>query len=148
FGVIDNHTWNAGTELRLVSERDLWERDSRFDAGIQLAYTRQPQTIFANLGGGMRGPDSSRQLGQAANAALYLSEDLELCDTVSLVGGTRGQFAWRRVRDELANESDAVEYWFATPSLGAIWRALPGAELYANAGYAFEPGVLFELTAP
>jgi iron complex outermembrane receptor protein len=148
FGVIDNHTWNAGTELRAVSEQPLWERDSRFDAGVQIAYTRQPQTIFENLGGGTRGASFSRQLGQAANAAFYFSEDLELCDAVSLVGGARGQFAWRRVRDELANESDSVEYWFAAPSLGAIWRALPGAELYANAGYAFEPGVLFELTAP
>ena len=40
------------------------------------------------------------------------------------------------------------DYWFAAPSLGAIWRAAPGVELYGNAGYAFEPGVLFELTAP
>jgi iron complex outermembrane receptor protein len=52
------------------------------------------------------------------------------------------------VRDKSADETDSVEYWFAAPSLGAIWRAIPGAELYANAGYVFEPGVLFELTAP
>lgn len=147
FGIIDNETWNAGTELRTVAEHPLLGLDSRFDAGVQLAYTRQPQTIFENLGG-HRGASFDRQLGQAANAALYFSEDLALGDTVSLVGGTRAQWAWRRVRDKVASESDSVEYWFAAPSLGAIWRAVPGVELYGNAGYAFEPGVLFELTAP
>ena len=99
FGIIDNETWNAGTELRTVAEHPVFGLDSRFDAGVQLAYTRQPQTIFANQGG-HRGASFDRQLGQAANAALYFSEDLALGDAVSLVGGTRAQWAWRRVRDK------------------------------------------------
>jgi iron complex outermembrane receptor protein len=147
FGIIDNETWNAGSELRAVSEHELFALDSRFDAGVQVAYTRQPQTIYANQQG-HRGASFSRQLGEAANASVYFSEDLELCETFSLIGGTRAQFAWRRVRDEVADDRDAVEYWFAAPSVGAIWRVLSGAQFYANAGYAFEPGVLFELTAP
>jgi iron complex outermembrane receptor protein len=147
FGIIDNQTWNVGSELRAVSEHSLGELDSRFDAGVQVAYTRQPQTIYANLGG-HRGTSFARQLGEAANAALYFSEDLELWDSLSLVGGTRAQLAWRRVDDKASSDQDSVEYWFLAPSLGAIWRAVPGAELYANAGYAYEPGVLFELTAP
>jgi iron complex outermembrane receptor protein len=147
FGIIDNQTWNVGSELRAVSEHSLGELESRFDAGVQVAYTRQPQTIYENVDG-HRGNSFARQLGEAANAALYFSEDLALCDSLSLVGGTRAQLAWRRVDDKTASDRDSVDYWFLSPSLGAIWRAVPGAELYANAGYAFEPGVLFELTAP
>jgi len=147
FGIIDNQTWNAGSELRAVSADPIGELPSRFDAGVQLAYTRQPQSIFAN-NGGHRGPTDSRQLGEAANVSLYLAEDLGVTEAISLVGGARGQWAWRRVADKRAGERDSVDYLFVAPSLGAIWRVVPGAELYGNAGYAVEPGVIFELTAP
>ena len=148
FGVIDNETWNAGSELRLVSEHPLLSLDSRFDAGVQLAYTRQPQTIYENLGGQPRRElRASARPGRQRRALLQRrprSSATRSRSSAARAPSSRGGACATRC----AGESDSVEYWFAAPSLGAIWRAVPGAELYANAGYAFEPGVLFELTAP
>ena len=147
FGIIDNETWNAGTELRTVAEHPVFGLDSRFDAGVQLAYTRQPQTIYANQGG-HRGASFAASSGRPPTRR-STSAKTSRSATRSRWSAARARSGrGARVRDKVADESDSVEYWFAAPSLGAIWRAVPGAELYANAGYAFEPGVLFELTAP
>ena len=149
FGIIDNETWNAGTELRPVSEHPLLSLDSRFDAGVQLAYTRQPADDLREPGRPprreLRPPARSGRQRRALLQRRPRSLRRASRWSAARAGSSRGGTCADEVR---VKESDSVEYWFAAPSLGAIWRAVPGAELYANAGYAFEPGVLFELTAP
>lgn len=147
FGVIDNQTWNASSEGRLTSTRPLFGRESLASTGLQLGYTRLPQKIHVNDEGN-QGATFARELGQAANVAFYASEDLSLGESVSLVAASRFQWARRAVDDEIANDTESVDYFLASPSLGAIWRYADGSELYGNVGYLVEPAVLFELTAP
>jgi iron complex outermembrane receptor protein len=147
FGIIDNETLNAGSELRVASATTLFGRDNLVRAGLQIGYTRQPQEIHVN-DEGRRGATFSDQLARAANVALYAVDEFALCESLSLVGGLRVQWAGREVEDELADDEDSVDWVFATPSFGAIWRFAEGFELYGNVGHMVEPGVIFELTAP
>ena len=64
----------GGSELRLHSARPLWGRANLLDAGLQLAYTNQPQEIHANLSGS-RGTTFADQLGEAWNVSLYAADD-------------------------------------------------------------------------
>ena len=147
FGIIDSATWNVSTELRGVLAHGLCDREGRLDAGLELAYTRQPQRIRVN-DAGSAGPTFSKTRNEAANVSLYASEELGLTERVSLVGGARLQWAWRQIRDRLAHDTDRVDYLFVAPTLGAIWRFAETAQIYGNVGYSVEPGLLLELAAP
>jgi iron complex outermembrane receptor protein len=148
FGIIDNSTWNASSELRVVGEHTLLERDGRLSAGLQAAWTRQPQQIHQNLGDAERGPTFSDITGKATNAALYAVEELQLGSAWSLTAGARAQRARREIDDHTSGDGDAESYFWLSPSIGAIWRFAPGRQLYANTGRVEEIPVLFELAAP
>ena len=148
FGIIENETTNVGTELRTVAAHGIAGLDGRLDAGLQGAWTRQPQRILENLGGS-EGNAMSRTVNQAANVAAFANEELALTEDFSLVGGARLQWAWRRIETSFpARDSDRVDDWFVSPALGFLWQVHEGVQLYGNASRAVEPGLLLELAAP
>jgi iron complex outermembrane recepter protein len=147
FGIIEGRTWSGATELRVTGERDWLGVPHALEGGLQLAMTRQPQEIHANLGG-RRGPTFSRQLGEASNLAFYLTDELLLHPQLSLVGSLRVQHIRRAARNRIADTSDRTRDTFATPSLGLVWRAFADVELYAGAGRMVEPPLLLEALAP
>ena len=147
FGIIDNHTWNAGSELRLVADHALLGSDGRFSIGVQGAWMRQPQKIYPNSGGHRGGAAFQDIAGKASNLALYAVDELDLGSAWTLVTGLRAQSAWREV-DDASNRYGSESYGWLSPTLGAIWRFGPERQLYANVGRVEELPVLFELTAP
>jgi len=69
------------------------------------------------------------------------------------VTGGRLQYSYRAVRDRLlsdadGNNSSSVNFFGATPKVGAIWQITPTAQIYGNASRAYQPPLLLELTAP
>lgn len=147
FGIIDNRTWNGATELRLSGERSGLGLEHALEGGLQLATTRLPQEIHANLAG-RRGPTFSDRVAEASNLSLYLTDEVALHASLSLVGALRVQHARRAVRDRIADSSDRTRDTFATPSLGLVWRVGGDAEIYAGAGRIVEPPLLLEAQAP
>ncbi len=147
FGIIDNSTWNAGSELRLTSAGEAVGFEHLFESGLQVAYTNQPQEIHVN-DAGHAGDSFADQRGQVTNLTLYATDDLALTPTLSLVGGARLQWTEREVDDHVSESSDERDDTFVTPVLGLVWRFAPEVEAYAGAGQIVEPPVLFESTAP
>ena len=123
---------------------------SRLTAGFQFFGTRQIDVNFANNRGN-RGAKTKDQFNIANNVAGYLEEQLDLTSTFTAVAGGRVNYATREVRDRFesnGNQSDAVDFFSASPRAGFVWKVAPTVQVFGNASHAYEPPALLELTAP
>ena len=127
FAVIDQTTYNWGTELRYIVSAPLFGHGNRFTAGLQYFSTRQ---IDANLqnNNGHRGALIKDQINIATNVGAYAEEQFDITPTFTAVLGGRAQYAVREVRDRFlsdGNQSDAVDFFSLVPKLGFVWKARP-----------------------
>jgi iron complex outermembrane receptor protein len=150
FAIIDDTTYSYGTEVRYVLTAPVSGMASRLTAGFQFSGTRQFDVNFANNRGN-RGAKTKDQLNIANNVAGYLEEQLDLASTFTVVAGGRINYATREVRDRFeanGNQSDAVDFFSASPRAGFVWAVAPTVQVFGNAGHAYEPPLLLELSAP
>ncbi|HVD77028.1 MAG TPA: TonB-dependent receptor, partial [Vicinamibacteria bacterium] len=100
---------------------------------------------------GNRGAKNKDQFNIANNIAGYVEEQLDLTSTFTAVAGGRVNYATREVRDRFesdGNQSDAVDFFSASPRAGFVWKVAPTIQVFGNASHAYEPPALLELTAP
>jgi iron complex outermembrane receptor protein len=150
FAIIDDTTYSYGTELRYVLTAPVFGLASRLTAGFQFFGTRQIDVNFVNNLGN-RGAKNKDQFNVANNIAGYLEEQLDLTSTFTAVAGGRVNYATREVRDRFlsdGNQSDAVDFFSASPRAGFVWKVAPTIQVFGNASHAYEPPALLELTAP
>jgi iron complex outermembrane receptor protein len=150
FAIIDDTTYSYGTELRYVLTAPVFGLASRLTAGFQFFGTRQIDVNFVNNLGN-RGAKNKDQFNIANNIAGYVEEQLDLTSTFTAVAGGRVNYATREVRDRFesdGNQSDAVDFFSASPRAGFVWKVAPTIQVFGNASHAYEPPALLELTAP
>ena len=150
FAIIDDTTYSYGTELRYVLTAPVFGLASRLTAGFQFFGTRQIDVNFVNNLGN-RGAKTKDQFNIANNIAGYLEEQLDLTSAFTAVAGGRVNYATREVRDRFesdGNQSDAVDFFSASPRAGFVWKVAPTVQVFGNASHAYEPPALLELTAP
>jgi iron complex outermembrane receptor protein len=149
FAIIDDTTYSYGTELRYVLTAPFFGLASRLTAGFQFFGTRQIDVNFVNNRGN-RGAKNKDQFNIANNIAGYVEEQLDLTAAFTAVAGGRVNYATREVRDREANgnQSDAVDFFSASPRAGFVWKVAPTVQVFGNASHAYEPPLLLELTAP
>jgi iron complex outermembrane receptor protein len=150
FAIIDDTTYSYGTELRYVLTAPVFGLASRLTAGFQFFGTRQIDVNFVNNLGN-RGAKNKDQFNVANNIAGYVEEQLDLTSTFTAVAGGRVNYATREVRDRFlsdGNQSDAVDFFSASPRAGFVWKVAPTIQVFGNASHAYEPPALLELTAP
>jgi iron complex outermembrane receptor protein len=150
FAIIDNVTYNWGTELRYILTAPVLGYANRLTLGVQYAGTNQKDKNFANVQS-QRGDETKDQTNKATNLGVYLENQFSATDSLLLVVGGRGQYAYRSVSDHFltnGDQSGSVDYFAVSPKLGAIWRVAPGVEVFGNISNAYEPPLILELTAP
>ena len=150
FAIIDDVTYTWGTELRYLVTAPLFGHANRFTLGLQYAGTNQKDKNFANVQS-QRGALTKDQTNKASNIGVYLEEQFDATDTLTLVLGGRGQYAYRSVSDHFLQNNDqsgSVDYFAVSPKLGAIWHVTPAVQVYGNISNAYEPPLILELTAP
>ena len=150
FAVIDDQTYNWGSELRYILTTPLLGYTNRLTAGLQYGDTRQTDLNFVNLHGN-HGAKTKDQLNKATNVGLYAEEQFNATEALALVAGGRLQYARRAVSDSLrlnGNASGSIEYIDFSPKFGFVWNVRPALQVYGNASRAWEPPLLLELTAP
>lgn len=150
FAIIDDTTYSYGTELRYVLTAPFFGLASRLTAGFQFFGTRQIDVNFVNNRGN-RGAKNKDQFNIANNIAGYVEEQLDLTAAFTAVAGGRVNSATREVRDRFeanGNQSDAVDFFSASPRAGFVWKVVPTVQVFGNASHAYEPPLLLELTAP
>ncbi len=150
FAIIDDTTYSYGTELRYVLTAPFFGLASRLTAGFQFFGTRQIDVNLVNNRGN-RGAKTKDQFNIANNIAGYLEEQLDLTSTFTAVAGGRVNYATREVRDRFlsnGNQSDAVDFFSASPRAGFVWKVAPTVQVFGNASHAYEPPALLELSAP
>jgi iron complex outermembrane receptor protein len=150
FAIIDQTTYNWGTEGRYIQTAPLFGLASRFTAGAQYFSTQQNDVQFATLLG-RRGNKVHNQDNAALNLGLYAEEQLDVLPALTAIAGARLQYARRDVRDRFladGNQSGDGDYTAFIPRFGAIGRVTKDVQVYTNASYAYEPPLILELTAP
>ncbi len=150
FAVIDQVTWNWGTELRYTAAAPLFSHGNRFIAGLQYFSTRQNDLNFQNLNG-HRGALTKEQINVSTNVGAYAEDWFDIVPTFTAVVGARAQWAIREVRDQFlsnGNQSDSVDFFSFNPKLGFLWRVVPTIQVFGNASRSSEPPLILELTAP
>jgi len=153
FAIIDQTTYNWSQELRYINSNALAGYRNLFTAGFQYFGTQQNNAQQQNLGNAVAGALLVNQIDQSYNYGLYGENVFNVTPTLSVVTGGRLQYSYRAVRDRLMSDSDgnnsnSVNFFGATPKVGAIWQITPTAQIYGNASRAYQPPILLELTAP
>jgi len=150
FAVIDQTTYNWGTELRYVLAAPLFSLGNRLTLGAQYFQTRQIDANLANLSG-HRGPLTKNQFNKSYNLGAYGEEQLDLTPAFTVVLGGRGQYAYRAVQDRFfanGDQSDSVDFLSFSPKAGFVWKVTPSVQVFGNASRSYEPPLMLELTAP
>jgi iron complex outermembrane receptor protein len=150
FAVINDTTYNWGTELRYALTEQLFGHKNRLTAGFQYAGTRQPNQFFQNVRGN-HGAKIRDQTNKATNFAGYFEEEFNATEALSLVLGGQLLYAGRSVSDHFFSDGDSsgsASFVNFSPKVGFVWNVWPTAQIYGNASRAFEVPLLLELTAP
>lgn len=150
FAVIQNDTYNWGTELRYTLTAPLFGRTNRLVMGFQYAGTRQPEQFFRNVRGN-HGAQIRDQTNKATNFAGYVNEEFTLTDTLALVAGGQLLYAGRSVADHFLRDgesSGSASFFNFSPKVGFVWTFVPTMQVYGNVSRAYEVPLLLELTAP
>jgi iron complex outermembrane recepter protein len=150
FAVIDQTTYNWGTELRYAVTAPLFSHGNRFIAGLQYFSTRQIDVNLQNLSG-HRGAQTKDQFNLSTNVGVYAEDQFDIVPTFTAVVGGRAQYAIREVRDRFlsdGNQSDSVDFFSFAPKFGFLWRVAPTIQVFGNASKSYEPPLILELTAP
>src|SRR5882724_12009951 len=150
FAVIDQTTFNWGTELRYLVTAPLLSHGNRFIVGLQYLSTRQIDANLQNLNG-HRGAVTKDQINISTNVGAYAEDQFDVTPSFTAVVGGRAQYAVREVRDRFlsnGNQSDSVDFFSFVPKFGFVWKVAPTAQVFANASRAYEPPLMLELTAP
>jgi iron complex outermembrane receptor protein len=150
FAVINQNTYNWGSELRYLLTAPLLGFKNRLTVGLQYSQTRQLEQWFENIHGN-HGRKNRDQLNKATSIGLYAEEQLSVTDTLALVLGGRLQYARRAIDDAFlsdGNSSGSIEYIDVSPKAGFVWQVRPTIQIYGNASRAYEPPLLLEITAP
>jgi iron complex outermembrane receptor protein len=153
FAIIDQTTYNWSQELRYINANALAGYRNLFTAGFQYFGTQQNNAQQQNLGNAVAGALLVNQIDQSYNYGLYGENVFNVTPALSIVTGGRLQYSYRAVRDRLLSDSDgnnssSIDFFGATPKVGAIWQITPTAQIYGNASRAYQPPILLELTAP
>jgi iron complex outermembrane receptor protein len=150
FAIINQTTYNWGSELRYTLTEPLLGYGNRLTAGFQYAATRQPEQFFENVRGN-HGTEVRDQTNKATNFAGYFEEQFNATEALALVGGGQLFYAGRSVADDFLSDgksSSSASFLNFSPKVGFVWNLGPTVQVYGNASRAFEAPILLELTAP
>ena len=150
FAVIDQTTYNWGTELRYAVTAPLFSHGNRFIAGLQYFSTRQIDVNLQNLSG-HRGAKTKDQFNISTNVGAYAEDQFDIVPTFTAVVGGRAQYAVREVRDRFlsdGNQSDSVDFFSFAPEVRLPLKVAPTIQVFGNASKSYEPPLILELTAP
>ncbi len=150
FAVINQTTYNWGSELRYTLTAPLFGQDNRLTVGVQYAATRQPEQFFENARGN-HGAEVRDQTNKATNFAGYFEEQFNATEKFALVVGGQLLYAGRSVSDDFLSDgesSGSASFLNFSPKVGFVWTLAPTVQVYGNASRAFEAPLLLELTAP
>lgn len=150
FAIIDDRTFNWGTEVRYLNELPFLGQPNRLTIGLQYYGTWMADRQYANAGG-VREEKIKDDRNEATNVGLYGEEQFFLTDELTLYLGGRVQWARREVRpklDQPTGITGTVDFVELMPRFGLLWQATPTIQAYLNANNAVEPPLLLELTAP
>src|SRR5262245_42883564 len=134
FAIIDQTTYSWSQEIRYVNTASIGGHRNLLTAGLQYFATQQNDAQQENLGDARPGALIKNQVNDSNNYGVYSQAVFAKIGRASLVAGLRLQYSTRAVRDRLfsdpfpdvdGNDSGSVDFFGASPKVGAIWQVTP-----------------------
>ena len=141
----------SGLAVRYGNRSPLLGLRSRFTLGTEAQSQADRRENFDNQGGV---PTATRQLDQREDVlglGLFVQEELELREHLTLVAGARYDATRYAVEDFLKEDGDgtgARTFQQPTGRLGLVWAPRPEVTLFASFTQAFEAPTTTELAPP
>ena len=138
-----------GTDLRWNNSGELAGKPYTLSAGLNYGKSADERLDTNILSGGNPINTPNRNEDNIVdNFDQYVQGKISILDNVDIHAGARHTKVQLKVKDNLTtvngNNSGSVEYKKTTPVIGAIWKATPTVNLYANYGRGFETPTFIE----
>ncbi|SNR63506.1 iron complex outermembrane recepter protein [Methylobacillus rhizosphaerae] len=147
--LIDREFW--GTDLRWTHTGELLSRPYSLSAGLTYGKMNDGRTDIAAVNGVKTGALNRDEENIATNSDQYIQAQWALLDNLDLHVGARRTKVTLEVDDNFTSgansngdNSGRVTYEKTTPVIGAVWKATPTLNFYANYGKGFETPTFIE----
>ncbi len=137
----DSTSQRLGNELRLVSDSQIWDRKSQTTFGYQFEQEEYDATVKYSkhfdpglFGVAFRDAETSRTFN-----SLYVQNELELSETLSMTAGLRYDHISIDL-DNLLNPAGSRDSDFSqfSPKAGLAWSITPDLSIFASLGTGFK----------
>ncbi len=134
-----------GAEARWTNSGKLLDRNYSLTAGLTVGQMEDDRKDISNLN-----VTSRNELQKAKNVDQYVQGLWSVSERWDLHGGVRHSKVSQSVRDYLptvnGNGTGSVDYEKTTPVIGAVFKATPTLNFYANVGKGFETPTMIEVS--
>lgn len=138
--------YGGGIQYNLATQ--LARFDNRTTVGFDIDTQEDDRQRYAN-NNGVRGALALDQLEQGDSIGVYLRNETDIIDNVTLSLGMRYDKVDLEVEDQFLGNGDdsaALEFEQLSPMAGLLWRINPAVNLYTNVSSVFETPTFTELT--
>jgi iron complex outermembrane receptor protein len=145
FQVIDQESLDLGAFARLKGGWTVSDLNNDFTIGMNAGHGVNDAKRYVNTGG-KRGALTADAEQVARNVEIYGENRLHFAPDWSFILGMQGNIAARDYSDHLnaANDDDKI-FRSLNPKIGVLWKAGPGAEIYASVTRSSEVPTFSEL---
>lgn len=134
-----------GAEVRWTNSGKLLDRNYSLTAGLTVGQMEDDRKDISNAN-----VTSRNELQKARNVDQYVQGLWSVAERWDLHGGVRHTKVSQSVRDYLptvnGNGTGSVDYDKTTPVIGAVFKATPTLNFYANVGKGFETPTMIEVS--
>lgn len=134
-----------GAEARWTNSGKLLDRNYSLTAGLTVGQMEDDRKDISNAN-----VTSRNELQKARNVDQYVQGLWSVSERWDLHGGVRHTKVSQSVRDYLptvnGNGTGSVDYEKTTPVIGAVFKATPTLNFYANLGKGFETPTMIEVS--
>jgi iron complex outermembrane receptor protein len=149
FQVLENYHDDYGVTARAEGQLELGTMPFSWTIGTNLMRGRVDAKRYVNIAGEAGAP-TAEQDEYARQYEVYGSGRLTIADGLSLIAGGQWAYSERRMDDHFLSNGDQSgerEFREFSPRFGAMWEAMNGIQVFANASASFEPPPLSELAS-
>ncbi len=139
-----------GAELRMTHRGTMLDRPYTATAGISAGFMDDARTDSPASAGVINGSPTRDETQKANNIDQYVQGLWSLADRWDVHAGVRHTRLKQRVTDHLplsdGNGTGSVSFDKTIPVIGAVFKATPALNFYANVGKGFETPTMIEIS--
>jgi len=149
-GVVEFDRFFYGGGFEFSFSNELFGLPNRLTAGVDIDIQEDDRQRFIN-DAGVKGALSFDQVEEAEAYGVFLRDELQVAENLTLILGLRYDDVELSVDDDFldnADQSSSIDFEEISPVLGFLWKINDNLNLYGNYATAFETPTFTELASP